>query len=409
MEDKKKEEKPEEEFTEPESDFPEALLEYEIEAKETALDETLFDLKEAEKKNKECHKRHDLLKEEKQAHIRRILRQLEEEEKNQDKKEVVTRDDVEDSLKTVWQYEKDQEQLLKDIQAEIEETEKRISVMQAERDYWLEYKNVGSKTDANKIMNLEKDIQEVKDDLQRTTEYFRSTLKAMKEENDRQVLKHMELTKEQAPEDAVRDLDKDTIREIEENEWLKAEIKIYQKELSDLQASVQLLEEENISLVAKLVDDRLQEPRAPRHLFPAQAADSQDEFPKDEMKEVEDREHAVKADGGENLRSASVPCQKGKALAKTQSKREHKKAQDSDEKLREKFFTPSLEKLLYEDGEDSQEYLKLGPVDTRLLCVVGRTMPVHEDADYVSYEEAGTSGRHITARMIKALSEEEVS
>ncbi|KFU93310.1 Coiled-coil domain-containing protein 83, partial [Chaetura pelagica] len=138
---------------------------------------------------------------------------------------VVTRDDVEDSLKTVWQYEKDQEQLLKDIQAEIEETEKRISVMQAERDYWLEYKNVGSKTDANKIMNLEKDIQEVKDDLQRTTEYFRSTLKAMKEENDRQVLKHMELTKEQAPEDAVRDLDKDTIREIEENEWLKAEVR----------------------------------------------------------------------------------------------------------------------------------------------------------------------------------------
>lgn len=57
----------------------------------------------------------DLLKEEQQAHIRRILRQIEEEEKQQDEKEIVTRDDVEKSLKAKWQYVKDKEQLLKGI------------------------------------------------------------------------------------------------------------------------------------------------------------------------------------------------------------------------------------------------------------------------------------------------------
>ncbi|NXG59516.1 CCD83 protein, partial [Hemiprocne comata] len=173
---------------------------------------------------------------------------------------VVTRDDVEESLKAVWQYEKDKEQLLKDMQSQVEETEQRLSVKKDERDYWLEYKNVGSKTQANKIMNLEKDIKEVKDDLHRATEYYRNTLKAMKEENDRQVLKHMKLSKEQAPENAVRYLDRNSLREIEENEWLKAEIKIYQKEVSDLKASIQHLEEENISLVTKLIDGRLQDP-----------------------------------------------------------------------------------------------------------------------------------------------------
>ncbi|NWX76204.1 CCD83 protein, partial [Uria aalge] len=171
---------------------------------------------------------------------------------------VVTRDDVEESLKGVWQYVKDEEQLLKDLRSQIEETEQRFSVKQAERDYWLEYKNVGSKIQANKIMNLEKDIKQVKDDHHRATEYYRNALKATKEENDRLVEMHMKLCKEQAPENAIRYLDKNSRREIKENEWLKEEIKVYQKEVSDLKASIQLLEEENISLVAKLIDSRLQ-------------------------------------------------------------------------------------------------------------------------------------------------------
>ncbi|NXK04958.1 CCD83 protein, partial [Herpetotheres cachinnans] len=171
---------------------------------------------------------------------------------------VVTRDDVEESLKAKWQYIKDKEQLLKDLHSQIEETVQRLSVKQSERDFWLEYKNVGSKTQANKVMNLEKDIKEVKDDLHRTTEYYTNALKAVKEENDRLFERHMKLSKEQAHENALRYLDKNSRREIEENEWLKEEIKIYQKEVSDLKASIKLLEEENIGLVTKLVDSRLQ-------------------------------------------------------------------------------------------------------------------------------------------------------
>ncbi|KFQ52937.1 Coiled-coil domain-containing protein 83, partial [Nestor notabilis] len=111
---------------------------------------------------------------------------------------VVTRDDVEESLTATWQYVKDKEQLLEDLQSQIEETNQKISVKQSEKDYCLEYKNVGSKIEAKKIMSLEKDIQEVKDAFHRATEYYRNALKAMKEENVRLILKHMDLVKEQA-------------------------------------------------------------------------------------------------------------------------------------------------------------------------------------------------------------------
>ncbi|KAM6382197.1 coiled-coil domain-containing protein 83 [Alca torda] len=414
MEEKKKEEKPEEQFTEPESAFPEALLEFQIETKEAAIDQVLLGLKQVEKKNKEHHERNDLLKEQQQAHIRRTLRQIEEQEKRRDEKEVVTRDDVEESLKGVWQYVKDEEQLLKDLRSQIEETEQRFSVKQAERDYWLEYKNVGSKIQANKIMNLEKDIKQVKDDHHRATEYYRNALKATKEENDRLVEMHMKLCKEQAPENAIRYLDKNSRREIKENEWLKEEIKVYQKEVSDLKASIQLLEEENISLVAKLIDSRLQNLRVPRHLFLTQAAGLKDEFPKDEMKEVEYREYAAKTDGDEGLRRATVPCQKKKAFPKIQSKTEKEKPQDSEEELREKSFTPTVDSLLYEDEKDFQEYLKLGPLETKLMCVVGRAMPIHKEPEEMpsrTHIEDGISGKsesHITAQMIEALTKEKV-
>ncbi|NXP19586.1 CCD83 protein, partial [Scytalopus superciliaris] len=171
---------------------------------------------------------------------------------------VVTTDDVEESLKAIFQYARDKEQLFKDLQSQIEETQQRISVKKRERDHWLEYKNVGSKIHTDKITSLEKDIKEVKDKLQRTTEYYRDALNAVKEENESLFEKHMKLLSEQALKSAVRCLDKNCRREIQENEWLKEEVKIYRKEVSDLKASVHLLEEENTSLVAKLIDMKLQ-------------------------------------------------------------------------------------------------------------------------------------------------------
>lgn len=59
-----------------------------------------------------------------------------------------------------------------DLLFQTEETDQRLSVRQSERDYWLDYKNVGSRMDANKIKNLKRDIREVKDDFERSSGQF---------------------------------------------------------------------------------------------------------------------------------------------------------------------------------------------------------------------------------------------
>ncbi|NXH18677.1 CCD83 protein, partial [Bucco capensis] len=119
----------------------------------------------------------------------------------------------------------------------------------------------------------------------------------------------------------------------------------------------------------------------------------------------------AKADGKESLRSATVPCQENKTFTKAQSGTENEKPQDSDEELQEKSFTPTLDSLLYEDEKDFQEYLNQDPLETRLLCVIGRAMPIHEELEEMpsrsnieDCDVTGKSERHITAQMIKALS-----
>ncbi|KFZ69376.1 Coiled-coil domain-containing protein 83, partial [Podiceps cristatus] len=103
-----------------------------------------------------------------------------------------------------------------------------------------------------------------------------------------------------------------------------------------------------------------------------------------------------------------------KAFPKVQSKTENEEPQGSDEELWEKSFTPTPDSLLYEDDKDFQEYLQLGPLETKLMCVVGRAMPIHKEGEETpsgSHKEDGIMGksdRHITAQMIKALSKEKV-
>ncbi|NXR00179.1 CCD83 protein, partial [Sagittarius serpentarius] len=102
------------------------------------------------------------------------------------------------------------------------------------------------------------------------------------------------------------------------------------------------------------------------------------------------------------------------AFAKIQSKTENEKPQNSDEELQENSFTSMLDSLLYEDETAFQEYLKLGPLETKLMCVVGRAMPIHKEPEEMpsrSHKEDGIIGKsegHITAQMIKALSKEKV-
>ncbi|KAG6931754.1 coiled-coil domain containing 83, partial [Chelydra serpentina] len=385
-----------------------------IQIKEEEINQLLLELKQLNEKNKKYHERNDYLKEEQLGHIRSLLSNLKTQEKELEQKEVVTRDDVEAAMREKWQYVRDQEVHMKELHSKINEVEHKLLVKQAEKDYWLEYKNVGSGEHAKQIKLLENDIHGLKDDLEQMTEYYRYTLETTQEKMDRLVEKEMDEKKEWATENAVMHIDKTSHREIEENEWLKDEVEIYRKEVSDLQASAQLLEEENIYMIRSLFNCRLQNLKISGHLFLTQGAGLQvqgEELLSENLEGQQCTDYAAKADAGDESPECTAPLAiEKKVFSDTQSETEAEKQEDSYEDLWGEPMAPALNYLLFEDEKDIQEYSKLGPLGTKLMTVVGRAMPIHEELREVSSKcqfedsfDTYKSEGHLTYRMIKSV------
>ncbi|XP_070607737.1 coiled-coil domain-containing protein 83 [Erythrolamprus reginae] len=385
---------------EPRTYFPEALLAFQIQIKEDVIDQLLAEIKQLEAENERSKERNQQLKFEQMEHIRALLTALKEQEKELEKVEIVTRDDVEKAMMAKWQYMKDQEKLIRDMRFQIQYVEQKLVQKQTEIDYWTSYKNVGSSEHGNQIQFLEQDIKKLKEDLEEMTEFFRISLEEAKERIDKTTLRQMELKKEWATENAVKHIDKISRREIKEYEWLKEEVEAYRKEVNELEEFVHELENENIYLINKLFERRLQFLKVPRKLFLTQGAGLRIPGENSDQEEEEDvmspPELVISVEPGSS-----------------EERRELEKPSVDDFEvvyLRGMSRDQVLPPLLYEDTNDFKEYKELGPLDVKLMCTVGEKMPIHENmqemptkAQLEEKYDPNKPSEHITYRMVKSV------
>ncbi|XP_058041662.1 coiled-coil domain-containing protein 83 isoform X2 [Ahaetulla prasina] len=385
---------------EPRTYFPEALLAFQIQIKEDVIDQLLGEIKQLEAENERNKERNQQLKFEQIEHIRALLTALKEQEKELEKIEIITRDDVEKAMMAKWQYIKDQEKLIRDMRFQIHYVEQKLVQKQTEIDYWTVYKNVGSTEHGNQIRFLEQDIKKLKEDLEEMTEFFRISLEEAKERIDKTTLRQMELKKEWATENAVKHIDKISRREIKEYEWLKEEVEAYRKEVDALEEAVSELEKENIYLINKLFERRLQFLKVPRKLFLTQGAGLQ--VPEERIDQEEDEE----------VMSATELVISVDPESSEERRVSGKQSMDDFEVvyLRGMSKNEFLPPLLYEDTNDFKEYKELGPLDVKLMCTVGEKMPIHEDmkempskAQLEERYDPSEPSKHITYRMIKSV------
>ncbi|XP_036313038.1 coiled-coil domain-containing protein 83-like, partial [Pipistrellus kuhlii] len=138
----------------------EALLDYHLQIKENIIERLMAQMKNLGEKNQKSQDRNGRLKDEQIWHIRNLLKELSEEKAEGLK---VTREDVETAMKEKWKFERDQEQNLKDMRSQISNAEKLFLEKLSEKEYWEEYKNVGSAQHAKLIISLQNDINKVKE------------------------------------------------------------------------------------------------------------------------------------------------------------------------------------------------------------------------------------------------------
>ncbi|XP_050010320.1 coiled-coil domain-containing protein 83 [Alexandromys fortis] len=380
----------------------EALMDYQREIKENAVERFMFQIRKLRDKNQRYQDRNRRLKEEQRWHIKNLLKELSEEKS--EGVPPVTREDVEEAMKEKWKFERDQEQNLKEMRKQINDAEKLFLEKLGEKEYWEEYKNVGSAQHAQLIASLQNDINTVKENAQKMSEQYKITLEDAKKRIIAETLLQMDQRKEWATQNAVRFIDKSNYREIWENDWLKKEISIHRKEVKNLEHCIHQLEEENLVLINQLFNCRLVDLKIPRKLYLTQAA-GQQVPPEDAslmLLETDDEENLTspaKTESGEALslllgsREASSPV-----VQVTKTEREGGSSTEMEDSV--------IHYLLHEDERDFKEYVNLGPVALKLLRVEGKKMPIHfqeKESPLKSYDDIQSPQSHITHKMVNTL------
>ncbi|XP_036898843.1 coiled-coil domain-containing protein 83 isoform X2 [Sturnira hondurensis] len=385
----------------------EAFLDYYCQIKENAVERLMVQIKKLREKNQKYHERNRRLKDEQIWHIRNLLKELSEEKS--EKSKVISREDVETAMKEKWQFERDQEQNLKDMRLQISNAEKLFLEKLSEKEYWEEYKNVGSKQHAKLIISLQNDINKVKENAEKMSEQYKITLEDARKKIIRETLLQLDQKKEWATENAVKFIDKGNYQHIWENDWLKKEVANHRKEVEIMEKAIHKLEEENLVLIDQLFNCRLVDLKIPRQLYFTQAAGQEappEEMPM-ELPEIYIEESKLEPTEVESrdMMSSSVQISASQ-LSHEGSIRSDQHLETDDVSSCPEFGASDLKYLLYEDEQDFKSYVNLGPLKVKLMRVESKKMPIHFQEKEVSVkfnEDIGSPGSLITYKIMKSF------
>ncbi|XP_073072034.1 coiled-coil domain-containing protein 83 isoform X3 [Manis javanica] len=401
-------------------------------------------IKKLREKNQKYHERNKCLKHEQTWHLQNLLKELSEEKS--EGLPVVTREDVEKAMKEKWQFERDQERNLKEMRTQITNAEKLFLEKLSEKEYWEEYKNVGSEQHAKLIISLQNDISRVKENAEkmsgmalhrgrtqfsppsvhedawyshfqqqgmllnflffaRLKEHYKITLEDDRKRIIKETLLQLDQKKEWATQNAVRFLDKGSYREIWENDWLKKEIANHRKEVEELENTIHELEEENLVLINQLFNCRLADLKIPRQLYLTQAAGQ--EVPPEE-KYLELPETYIGKSELQPVEAKMSSSVEGSPLhlSNKDSIRHGQHRQTDEEGSHTAPGASAMKYLLYEDEQDFKDYVNLGPLKVKLMSVVGKKMPIHfqeKEIPVKFYEDVRSPESHITYKMVKSF------
>ncbi|XP_008842382.1 coiled-coil domain-containing protein 83 [Nannospalax galili] len=381
----------------------EALLDYTHEIKENAVERFMFQIKKLRDKNQKYLERNGHLKKEQIWHIKNLLKELSEEKS--EGLPVVTRENVEEAMKEKWKFERDKEKSLKEMRIQISDAEKLFLEKLSEKEYWEEYKNVGSQQHAKLIVSLQNDIDTVKENAEKMSEQYKITLEDTRKRVIRETLLQLDQKKEWATQNAVKFINRSNYQEIWENDWLKKEIAIHRKEVEELENSVHQLEEENLVLIGQLFNCRVVDFKIPRKLFLNQATGQEvlpEEMPvklPETYKEEKSKLYPVlEAESGDVL-SLLLESSREDIMQEVL----HLETEWEDGS-REESKGSVMKYLLYKDEQDFKDYVNLGPLSVKLMSVEGKKMPIHfqeREIPVKFYDDVSCPESHITHKMMK--------
>ena len=318
----------------------EAILAFQIQVKERDLAKLTEEFRVLKEKNHKLRYRNEQLKKEQQEHIKTLLKQSKENEKEVEQITVVKQEEVEKALANKINKMKEliveQDEIkkeIKDLMTQIEETNKYIATRN-------DYRNDGQLVHGHQISVLRKKLSDMESSFQEVSTHLDRSLKIAKEEIDQQAQSTLTTQKKIASEEAANSIHKDDRQEIADHKWLKKEISIHARAFEDMTVIVEALERENLEIMGELFDCKVEDLNLARKFHLACVNDP----------DASSDEEEVYVEHGDVSGQDEIP--------------QHDKL---------------LDNYLNFDDEDYLDSPRLGPMELQLLAVVGTKMPVYEN------------------------------
>lgn len=338
---KKKKGKKSEASKEPRLTEEEAIVAFQIEVKQRNFEDLMYDLQSLQEKNGRLKDRNKRLREEQLLHIKTLLKQVKEKDKEVEKAVEVGHDQVEEALLAKFDTMKSEEAEIQDLNAQIEKKKEELAAVKKNIQKLKDYRDVGAEEHAKQIVLLKQDLKEMQDSHDDIAAHLERSLKIAKDEIESYTESTMSKQKDIANEKATNELDKDSFGEILDNRWLKKEVAVHREGHAHLSKVVEDLEQKNLEIMSEMFDCKVEDLKFTRKFY-LSCIDDEDSS--------EDEEGGV--DDEEVIASHGVLAE------------QHEKPDD----LLDNYF------LLGED--DFEDSPRLGPMELQLLSVMGTKKPI---------------------------------
>lgn len=396
---------------EPQMTIREAILAYQINVKENALEEFMYEIKGLEEKRQRNKERNERLKEEQLYHIKTLLKQAKERDKELEQVTDINKEQVETSLKEKWRSCKEEEKAIEDLKNEISETMKQYDEDLIQVKKWTEYKDKGSIEHAKHIKLLQEELEDMQKNFEEMTAHLERTLNIAKEEIKKETTERLDEQKYIASEKAIKTLDKFSSQEVIDNDWLKKELEIHKEETILLQEEVEGLERDNLEVMGQLFDCRTEDLKISRKFYLTQFEDNEDltdggilEFDLatsaisqgDMVPPVlpltqgprKQRPQSATQRAVEQKVFSLLPPEQDRAISEGENEEEGEEEEVyARHRGQEEEYLGGLDNYLNFDDEDFDDYLKLGPLELKLLSIEGHAKPIHTHKKLSDKEE----------------------
>ncbi|XP_072036467.1 coiled-coil domain-containing protein 83-like [Amphiura filiformis] len=386
---------------EPQMTIREAIIAYQINVKEKALEDFMYEIKGLEETNARHKERNERLKEEQLFHIRNLLKQSKERDKELEQSNVVNKEQVDIALKEKWEAAQVEDKLIDALTLEIKKKEKEIANEKNTVAKWEAYKETGRHEHATHIKLLDEELTDMRASFDEMKGHLERTLNIAKDKIKTSTEDRLSEQKHIASQKAMTKLDKWSTQEVMDNDWLKREAELHRVETKQLALDVEELERQNLELMSTLFDCRIEDLKISRNFYLNQFGDH-DNLEEDDRGLLESDLAKLDFEERPAIEAPKVVARKPRPASATQRAVEERvfalqpladDDDDDDEEEEEdgawggEDEDEDLDHYLQYDDENFGEYLNLGPVELKLLRVIGHHAPLHHP-DKLSDAEA---------------------